>query len=218
MNAAAVAQQPKAVSDGSNLVNEWLKRKAEEQRKAARDFLNKPATVADVPKEQHSIVQATDKDGAACAATGTAQEPAMAQIAGGVIRRKVYSGSVQAAASASPLAATEIGGSTIVQSVAGGVIRGKVYKKLAWPCTITYSSCVFADLARQFTVLCKFSLRCWGTMSLLSIAVLSAFHELTLIFSCKRYAFVVAKYLRMLCEIEQEQWLDPEGNTHNIPM
>lgn len=92
----------KASAGKSDMVSAWLQRKAEEQRKAARDFLKKPEEILTV----HSDVFA---DQGACSAiarcSSSEQQGNVLPAAGGV--------------------------DTIVQEVAGGVVRGKVYSKKA---------------------------------------------------------------------------------------
>lgn len=84
-----------------DMVSAWLQRKAEEQRKAARDFLKKPegksnGPVAGAPDEQDDPVsvahsgRSTPQQGHAAATTQVA-DTISKQLAGGVVRGKVYS-------------------------------------------------------------------------------------------------------------------------------
>lgn len=83
------------------MVSAWLQRKAEEQRKAARDFLKKPV-------ESKSSVSTE------APATNTSLGNTITTVDAG---KQVHG----------PVVAAEA--DTIVQHVAGGIVRGKVYSK-----------------------------------------------------------------------------------------
>jgi transcription termination factor Rho len=108
------ASQRKTAAQKKMLVNEFLKRKAEEQRKAARDFLKSEAAQAqdECSEEPPAKVQ--------CTQTGVTTTA----VPQGVVRQKVYSSSQQI--SEAYVAPSEI---TVVQAVQGGVIRGKSYRR-----------------------------------------------------------------------------------------
>lgn len=103
------ASQRKTAAQKKALVNDFLKRKAEEQRQAARDFLK---TEAAPPQD---IRNAEPPAKVQCTSTAVAQ---------GVVRQKTYSSSQHP--SEALVTPSE---STLVQAVAGGVIRGKSYRR-----------------------------------------------------------------------------------------
>jgi hypothetical protein len=97
------------------LVHDFLKRKAEEQRKAARDFLKSQEAV---PAE----VKCADEPPAKVQCTNTVVTTTA--VPQGIVRQKVYSSSLQLSeASVTPSE------STVVQAVPGGVVRGKSYRR-----------------------------------------------------------------------------------------
>lgn len=86
----------------ADMVSAWLQRKAEEQRKAARDFLKKPED-----KSNSTVAGAHEKDDP----VSVAQADSTSQEAHAPLTTKVSD--------------------TINQQLAGGVVRGKVYSKKA---------------------------------------------------------------------------------------
>jgi hypothetical protein len=110
------------------MVTEWLKRKADQQRQAARDFLHKQ--------------KAAPASHVAPALQGQPQQPqaqaearaAVVRAAGGVVRQKVYNS--RPLASAEQPTSTEHRQPSVctaipMQTAAGGVLRGKVYNASA---------------------------------------------------------------------------------------
>jgi hypothetical protein len=99
------------VPGGSSMVNEWLKRKAEEQRHAARQLLKRaPAPVASADAVGLSGRAGGNTSAAKTQAGGLGHaggEPAAPAVHGGL------------GLAIAPVA---------TQAVAGGVIRGKIYK------------------------------------------------------------------------------------------
>jgi hypothetical protein len=128
------ATTPAASGGGDAMVTEWLKRKADQQRQAARDFLR---------KDQPAVGRLFQAAAAAAQATKTkANSPsdaqasaAVIQAAGGVVRQKVYSsGSLQTPGMLPSVAAMDgrqdsAGIAIQMRAASGGLVRGKVYNK-----------------------------------------------------------------------------------------
>lgn len=107
------------------MVTEWLKRKAEQQRQAARDFLRKDAPSA---TKAPPPANAAPSSAAARPAGGASSHGAAPQAAGGLVRQKVYSTGNATESGAAALGWQPAGAAALpVQAAAGGVVRGKVY-------------------------------------------------------------------------------------------
>eukprot|EP00892_Ulva_mutabilis_P009884 jgi/Ulvmu1/7268/UM035_0056.1 len=102
---APAGKVSKSSAGQGDMVSAWLQRKAEEQRKAARDFLRKSSEHKSISTNDASVVGQTT---VASAASAAEIQPAHAVVS----------------------TATEA--DTIVQQLAGGVVRGKVYSKKAF--------------------------------------------------------------------------------------
>jgi hypothetical protein len=112
-DAANGAQAPQRASQKC-LVGAFLKRKAEEQRQAAKAFL-KREPIQEADTEQRPCKAAKPEPGTA-EVTAVAEAPQ--SVPGGLVRQKVYA-----------IPAMPPGEGTILQAVAGGVIRGKSYRR-----------------------------------------------------------------------------------------
>lgn len=108
----------KSATQKKALVSDFLKRKATEQRQAARDFLKAdtaPVAKANSPEPAAKIQCAS--------ATVTTTVPC------GVVRQKVYQSQPTAEPASIGLGANIPKDGTVVQAVQGGVIRGKSYRR-----------------------------------------------------------------------------------------
>jgi hypothetical protein len=103
-NAATAPTKAPVQAAASDMVNEWLKKKAQAQREAAKDFLRTTATTTQTSEASKAVAGAQN---GARAVVGGAKQP--------------QGGAVEVPA---PLPSAPV----MVHTVAGGVIRGKIYK------------------------------------------------------------------------------------------